>query len=128
MKIKYFKNYSNMQDCYVNNDEKKEYDFFNIVYLSKNHVGVFANDESSNYPNGRLDGFYRFINFDKKDFGILKELAFDKNRKEALTLLRKIHEKNPEGNPIIARIEGDKENFDSEKNWENYKKSEPILK
>ena len=50
MKVKYFKNVGVYGDCYVGEkDESKEnFDFYNIVSISKNYFSLFANDEGSN--------------------------------------------------------------------------------
>ncbi len=127
MKIKYFKNYSHLGDCYVGPGRNRDFDFFNIVSVGNDYLFLLANDDSSNYDDGRFDGLYRFMEVSKKDFENLKEMASNKDRKKGLTLLRKIHEENPDKNPHCASIEGSAENFNLDKTFEIYKKSKPIL-
>ncbi|MBU2612294.1 MAG: hypothetical protein KKB62_01065 [Nanoarchaeota archaeon] len=126
MKVKYFKNYENSQDCYVGEKYGKS-DYFNMVSISKNYFFLFANDEGSSYPDGRFDGFYRTMNVSKKDFESLKDAARKKDREKGLNLLRIIHEGNPDRNPNSASVEGSLENFDPEKTFEFYQKAKPIL-
>ena len=130
MKVKYFKNYENSHDCYVgeNSSGRHEFDFYNIVSISKDYFFLFANDESSSYPDGRFDGFYRLMKVDRKDFENLKDVAKRKDREKGLDLIRKIHEENPDRNPNSASVEGSLENFDPEKTFEFYQKANPILK
>ncbi|HIH52173.1 hypothetical protein COT60_03925 [Candidatus Pacearchaeota archaeon CG09_land_8_20_14_0_10_30_9] len=127
MKIKYFKNYGHLGDCYVGQKEKEQFNFFKIVSISKSNLCLLANDESSNYQDGRFDGLYRMMNVSKKNFNQLQNLAGEQNRKEGLNLIRKMHEKNPEKGNSFIRIEGNLENFDWEKNLEVYQNSKPIL-
>ncbi|MCR4327679.1 MAG: hypothetical protein NUV46_03810 [Nanoarchaeota archaeon] len=126
MKIKYFKNYENLHDCYVGEKNGKS-DYFNIVSISKRFFHLFANDEGSSFRDGRFDGFYRLMKVEKRDFDNLKGFAINKNRKKGLTLIRKFHEENPDLNPNVGTVEGDTENFDREKTFEFYIKAKPIL-
>ncbi|PJE81864.1 hypothetical protein COU58_00045 [Candidatus Pacearchaeota archaeon CG10_big_fil_rev_8_21_14_0_10_32_42] len=129
MKLKYFKNYENSHDCYVGENlyRRHAFDFYKIVSISKDHFFLFANDESSNYPDGKFDGFYRLMEVKENDFESLKDAARKKDRKKGLDLIRKIHEENPDRKPNIASVEGILENFDSEKTFEFYQKANPIL-
>lgn len=127
MKIKYFKNHSHLGDCYVGQKAKNEFDFFRIVSVSKSDFCILANDDCSNYTDGKFDGFYRMMNVSKKNFHKLQEFASEKDREKGITLIKKIHEKNPEKKSNLIRIEGSPENFDWEKTLEIYQNSEPIL-
>jgi len=99
-----------------------------IVSMGKDYFFLMANDEDSNYSDGRFDGLYRLIKVNKKDFESLKDAAKIQNRKKGVNLLKKIHQKNPEKNSHCASIEGNSENFDLKKTFELYQKSEQILK
>lgn len=127
MKIKYFKNYENRYDCYVGTKPNGESDYFNIVAISKEHFFLMANDENSNYRDGRFDGLYRTMKVEGTDFENLKEVARDKDRVKGLTLINKFHESNPDRNPNSASIEGDLESFDIEKTFKMCKNAKPIL-
>ncbi|MBS3084725.1 hypothetical protein J4411_02330 [Candidatus Pacearchaeota archaeon] len=126
MKIKYFKNYENLHDCYVGEKDGK-FDYYNIVSISKDHFFLFANDESSSFRDGRFDGFYRFMNISKNDFESLKEAAKSRDRGRGIGLIKKIHKNNSDNNPHAASIEGSPENFDLNKTFDCYRKANPIL-
>lgn len=127
MKVKYFKNYSGMSEYYVGEKEKNKFNFFNIVSISKDCFFLMANDECSNYPDGRFDGLYRLMKVKDTTFNDLKEAAREKDRVKGINLIKKIHESNPDKNPNSASIEGSAENFDIGKTFKIYQKSKPIL-
>jgi hypothetical protein len=127
MKVKYFKNYENSQDCYVGEKHGKS-DYFNIVSASKNYFFLFANDEGSSYPDGRLDGYYNFMRVNKKDFEKLKDYAKSCDRKKGLTLLKKIHIDNHDFlEKFPPEFSGDEEFRDKVKMREKHQKAKPIL-
>lgn len=81
MELKYFKTHN--QDFYVPEDN-----FMKVVNVSENDICLMAFDDSN------LEGLYKPLNVEKKQFEKLEEFAINKNRKKSLGLLKKIHKEN----------------------------------
>lgn len=128
MRLKYFKNCNHLGDLYVGEKENGNFDFMNIVAIDKDYFYTFANDESSNYSDGRISGLYRFMKVEKTDFEELKDLARNKNREKGITLINKFHRENPV-NLNVAYIEGNLDNgFNRpDKTMIEYYGAQPIL-